>query len=49
MCECVENKIKQEVNEIMKPYKQEKDNLIQIFKKNMDIFLRLHKWKYLNI
>ena len=30
MCECVENKIRQEVNEIMRPYKQEKDNLIQI-------------------
>ena len=30
MCECVENKIKQEVQEIMKPYKEEKDNLIPI-------------------
>ena len=30
MCECVENKIRQEVNELMQPYKQEKDNLIQI-------------------
>lgn len=30
MCECVENRIKQEVQEIMKPYKEEKDNLIPI-------------------
>ena len=30
MCECIDNKIREEVNEIMKPYKQEKDNLIQI-------------------
>ena len=30
MCACVENKIRQEVNELMQPYKQEKDNLIQI-------------------
>ena len=30
MCEYVEKRIIQEVNEIMKPYKQEKDNLIQI-------------------
>ena len=30
MCECVESKIRQEVNELMQPYKQEKDNLIQI-------------------
>lgn len=30
MCECVENKIREEVKEIMSPYKQEKDNLIQI-------------------
>ena len=30
MCECVENKIKEEVRMIMGPYKQEKDNLIQI-------------------
>ena len=30
MCECVENKIREEVKEIMSPYKPEKDNLIQI-------------------
>lgn len=30
MCECVDNKIREEVKEIMMPYKQEKDNLIQI-------------------
>lgn len=30
MCECVENKIREEVKEIMNPYKPEKDNLIQI-------------------
>ena len=30
MCECVENKIRQEVQEIIKAYKPEKDNLIQI-------------------
>ena len=30
MCECVENKIKEEVREILKSYKVEKDNLIPI-------------------
>lgn len=30
MCECIENKIKQEIKEIMEQYKKEKDNLIQI-------------------
>lgn len=30
MCECIENRIKQEVKEIMTPYKEEKDNLIPI-------------------
>ena len=30
MCECVENKIKEEVKEILKEYKREKDNLIPI-------------------
>lgn len=30
MCECIENKIKKEVQEIMTPYKEEKDNLIPI-------------------
>ena len=30
MCECVDNRIREEVIEIMKPYKEEKDNLIQI-------------------
>ena len=30
MCECVENKIRQEVQEMIKAYKPEKDNLIQI-------------------
>ena len=30
MCECVENKIRQEVQEIIKAYKPEKDNLIQV-------------------
>ena len=30
MCECVEQKIKEETNELLKEYKQEKDNLIQI-------------------
>lgn len=30
MCECVENKIKEEVKEILKEYKIEKDNLIPI-------------------
>ena len=29
MCECIDNKIREEVNEIIKSYKQEKDNLIQ--------------------
>lgn len=30
MCECVENKIKEEVNKILQNYKVEKDNLIPI-------------------
>lgn len=30
MCECAENKIKEEMQEIMGKYKQEKDNLISI-------------------
>lgn len=30
MCECIENKIKQEVKEILEVYKPEKENLIQI-------------------
>lgn len=30
MCECIENRIKKEVQEIMVPYKEEKDNLIPI-------------------
>ena len=30
MCECVENKIKEEVAEILKQYKIDKDNLIPI-------------------
>lgn len=30
MCECIEKRIKEEVQEIMKPYKVEKDNLIPI-------------------
>ena len=30
MCECIENKIKKEVQDIMAPYKEEKDNLIPI-------------------
>ena len=30
MCECANKKISEEMQELMKPYKQEKDNLIQI-------------------
>ena len=30
MCECIEQKIKEEMQEIMNKYKQEKDNLIAI-------------------
>ena len=30
MCECINKKIKEEMQEIMNKYKQEKDNLIQI-------------------
>ena len=30
MCECINNKIIEEVKDIMKPYKKEKDNLIPI-------------------
>ena len=30
MCECIDKKIREEVQEILKVYKQEKDNLIQI-------------------
>ena len=38
MCECIENKIKLEVQEIMKPYKQEKDNLIPILNEVQEKF-----------
>ena len=38
MCECVENKIRQEVNELMKPYKQEKDNLISMLEEIQEKF-----------
>ena len=55
MCECVENKIKEEVKNIMSPYKQEKDNLIQILNEVQEKYGYIPKVaqmeisKYLNI
>ena len=55
MCEYVEKRIIQEVNEIMKPYKQEKDNLIQILNEVQEKYGYIPKIaqmeisKYLNI
>ena len=55
MCECVENKIKEEVRMIMEPYKQEKDNLIQILNEIQEKYGYIPKVaqieisKYLNI
>ena len=55
MCECIENKIKQEVKEIMTPYKEEKDNLIPILSEIQEKYgyipklAQLEVSKYLNI
>lgn len=55
MCECVDNKIIEEVKEIMSPYKQEKDNLIQILNEIQEKYGYIPKVaqkevsKYLNI
>lgn len=55
MCECIDNKIKEEVKEIMRPYKQEKDNLIQILNDVQEKYgyipkiAQLEISKYLNI
>lgn len=55
MCECVENKIKQEVQEIMAPYKEEKDNLISILNEIQEKYgyipkvAQMEVSKYLNI
>ena len=55
MCECVDNKIREEVREIMQPYKQEKDNLIQILNEIQEKYGYIPKVaqnevsKYLNI
>ena len=55
MCECVENKIKKEVQEIMAPYKEEKDNLIPILNEIQEKYgyipkiAQLEASKYLNI
>ena len=43
MCECVESKIRQEVNELMRPYRQEKDNLIQ---KCDNVIVRETEWLF---
>ena len=55
MCECIENKIKKEVQEIMTPYKEEKDNLIPILNEIQEKYgyipktAQLEVSKYLNI
>ena len=55
MCECIENKIKKEVQEIMNPYKEEKDNLIPILNDIQEKYgyipkiAQLEVSKYLNI
>ena len=55
MCECVEKKIKEETNELLKEYKQEKDNLIQILNAVQEKYGYIPKTsqmeisKYLNI
>ena len=55
MCECIENKIKKEVQEIMNPYKEEKDNLIPILNEVQEKYgyipkiAQLEVSKYLNI
>ena len=55
MCECVDNKIIEEVKEIMSPYKQEKDNLIQILNEIQEKYgyipkvAQMEVSKYLNI
>ena len=55
MCECVDNKIREEVKEIMSPYKQEKDNLIQILNEIQEKYgyipkvAQMEVSKYLNI
>ena len=55
MCECVEQKIKEETNELLKEYKQEKDNLIQILNAVQEKYGYIPKTsqmeisKYLNI
>ena len=55
MCECVENKIKKEVQEIMTPYKEEKDNLIPILNEIQEKYgyipktAQLEVSRYLNI
>ena len=55
MCECIENKIKKEVREIMFPYKEEKDNLIPILNEIQEKYgyipkvAQMEVSKYLNI
>ena len=55
MCECVENKIKKEVQEIMILYKEEKDNLIPILNEIQEKYgyipktAQLEVSRYLNI
>ena len=55
MCECIENRIKQEVQEIMDPYKEEKDNLIPILNEIQEKYgyipkvAQMEVSKYLNI
>ena len=55
MCECIENKIKKEVQDIMAPYKEEKDNLIPILNDIQEKYgyipkvAQMEVSKYLNI
>ena len=55
MCECIENRIKQEVKEIMTPYKEEKENLIPILNEIQEKYgyipkiAQMEVSKYLNI
>ena len=55
MCECIENKIKEEIKEIMTAYKEEKDNLIPILNEIQEKYgyipklAQLEVSKYLNI
>ena len=55
MCDCIESKIKKEVQDIMNPYKEEKDNLIPILNDIQEKYgyipkvAQMEVSKYLNI